>query len=201
MRRVLFLLPVVAALVACGTTAPAPDDHFYRLTPPAATSSQKQRLTDSPISVSDFLAGGLYNDRAILFSNDVQGRELQQHHYYFWYTSPPGLLRDYLVQVLRNADVSPLILGGSGANGNFRISGILLAFERREDSAGATVQVALELRLDKPGTEAPLLLRQYHAGAPVTGKDMPAVISAFNTAVDSIFGDFLGDLAAALHVP
>ena len=200
MTRKLCLLLLGAFLVSCGGAPPVPVDHFYRLTP-SSPAVAKRRLTEDTIYVENFSAEGLYNDRALLFSNDDQASDLQQHHYHYWYTSPPRLLRDYLVQFMRNADVSPLIMDEAGMSGMPRIAGKILAFERRRTPTESTADVALELRLDKPGSDLPLLFRQYRASIDITGKDMAAVISGFNTAVDRIYGEFLEDLGTALQAP
>lgn len=199
MMRRLCLVMLAVTLVACGQAPQVPTDHYYRLTP-LAGSVDKRRLTDNPIYVEVFLAEGLYNDRAMLYSSDEHASELQQHHYYFWYTAPPRMLRDYLIEVLRNADAAPVIMD-VGTEGNLRISGKLMEFERRQTPAGSTVNVALELRLDNPDAELPLLLRQYRTSEPINDKDMTAVVSGFNAAVDRIYREFLEDLATALNVP
>jgi ABC-type uncharacterized transport system auxiliary subunit len=110
------------------------------------------------------------------------------------------MLRDYLIQVLRNADVAPVIMD-AGSEGNLRISGKLMEFERRQTPAGSMVNVALELRLDKPDAGLPLLLRQYRTSETINGKDMTAVVSGFNSAVDRIYREFLEDLETALNAP
>jgi hypothetical protein len=82
-----------------------------------------------------------------------------------------------------------------------RISGKLLEFERRSSSRGNTVHVALELRLDRPGVELPLLLKQYQTSENISSNDMTQVVEGFNIAVDRVYREFLEDLAAALHAP
>jgi ABC-type uncharacterized transport system auxiliary subunit len=193
------LVVLAVSLVSCGRVPQVPTDHYYRLTPRPETVD-RMRLTEVPVVVEAFLAEGLYNDRAVLYSSDEHASELQQHHYYFWYTSPPRMLRDYLIQVLRNADVAPVILD-TGAEEYPRISGKLLEFERRQSPAGSTAEVALELRVDGPGSPLPLLLRQYRSSETINDKDMTSVVSGFNSAVDRIYREFIGDLATALKAP
>jgi len=199
MQRTCLVLLLVC-LISCGQAPPVPQDHFYRLTPSAA-AVEKRRLTEEPIYVSGFFAEGLYNDRALLFTTDTQGSEVQQHHYAFWYTSPPRLLRDYLVQYLRNADVSPLIMGDTGTSEKLRISGRVIEFVRHQASSESTADVTLELRMETADHELPLLLRQYRASVDINGTEMSAVITAFNQAVDRIYGEFLVDLGTALRAP
>lgn len=198
MKRMAGLVLLLVGLGACGTPAPVPEDHYYRLA--LASVPAEHRLTSESITVTGFLAEGLYHDRALLYSNDPEHRELQQHHYYFWYTSPPRLLREYLVQYLRQARVSPAILDDSGAGGSFSITGKVLHFERHT-AVTASVEVVLELQLTHPDHDLPLVLKQYHARVEVQGKDMGAIVSAFNTAVDGIYAEFVRDMAGALAVP
>ena len=193
------LIVLALFLAACGQAPPVPTDHYYRLTP-LAESADRPRLTEKAISVADFVAEGLYNDRALLFSSDEYASELQQHHYYFWYTSPPHMLRDYLLQMLRDANVAPVILD-KGAGDQLRISGKLMEFERRTTREGSTVNVALELRVDDADTELPLLLKKYSTSENINNNDMPAVVTGFNIAVDRVYREFLEDLAPALNAP
>ena len=199
MKQTSFLVGLMVFLVSCGQAPPVPTDHYYRLTP-LSGSMEKRRLTENPIYVEIFLAEGLYNDRAMLYSNDQHVSDLQQHHYYFWYTSPPRMLRDYLIEILRNADVSPVIMDNRTGE-DLRISGKLMEFERRQTRAGSTVNVALELRLYNHDADLPLLLRKYQTSETINDKNMQAVVSGFNTAVDRIYSEFLEELATALNVP
>lgn len=193
------LMVIALLLAACGQAPPVPTDHYYRLTP-LAESADRKNLTEDAISIEDFIAEGLYNDRAVLYSNDEHASELQQHHYYFWYTSPPHMLRDYLLLMLRAANVAPLVMD-KGAGDHPRISGKLMEFERRNSGEKSTVNVALELRVDDPDTELPLLLKQYRTSETINNNDMDAVVTGFNIAVDRVYREFIEDLASALNAP
>lgn len=192
------VLVSIFLLSACGENPPVPVDHFYRLTlnPGTVTS---QPLTDQTIFVGKFLSDGIYNERALLFSEDADNRELQQYHYYFWSITPPSLLRDYLVDYLRAADSAPVIVSDFSSGDGLKISGKILGFEKIKHSEDARVNVVLEIRLDKLGESVPRLVKTYQALEPVNGVSMDETVAAFNRAVDKVFADFIADAAQGLN--
>lgn len=192
------ILVIVLLLNACGENPPVPVDHFYRLTLNPGTVT-RQPLTDQTIFVGKFLSDGIYNERALLFSEDANNRELQQYHYYFWSISPPGLLRDYLVDYLRAADSAPVVVGDFSSGNGLKISGKILGFEKIKHSADFMVNVVLEIRLDKLGEITPRLVKTYKALETVKGTSMDETVSAFNRAVDRAFSDFVADAAQVVR--
>jgi len=198
MMRYLVIILLFIILTGCGSAPPVPTDHFYRFKTPTQNDIGKQRLTDQVIYINSFLAEGLYNERALLYTNDNLSQELQQYHYHFWITSPPDLLRDYLVSFLRAADTSPVIITGAGITDGLQITGRVTEFEKLDSGDQSSVNVALELRLDKQGNELPLLLKEYRANEQVQGKSLTDVITSFNTAVLRIYSDFVSDMETAL---
>lgn len=193
------IIPVIIILLsACGENPPVPVDHFYRLTlnPGAIT---RQPLTDQTIFVGKFLSDGIYNERALLFSDDADHRELQQYHYHFWSVSPPGLLRDYLVDYLRAADSAPVVVGDFSSGNGLKISGRIAGFERLNQGKNSVVNVELEFRLDKLGESAPRLVKTYKELEPVNGVSMDETVSAFNRALDRMFANFTADAAQVVR--
>ena len=187
-------LILIFLLSACGENPPVPVDHFYRLTlnPGSIT---RQPLTDQTIFVDKFLSDGIYNERALLFSEDADNRELQQYHYYFWSFPPPSLLRNYLVDYLRAADSAPVVVGDYSTGSGLKISGKILGFEILKRSEDSSVNVVLEIRLDKLGESGPRLVKTYNALESVNGVSMDDKVAAFNRAVDRVFADFIADAA------
>jgi ABC-type uncharacterized transport system auxiliary subunit len=195
-RPVVFVLMLL--LSACGDSPTVPVDHFYRFTlnPGIITS---QPLSDKTIFVSKFLAEGIYNERALLFSEDEDNRELQQYHYHFWAVAPSSLLRDYLVDYLRAADSAPVVVGEFSAGEGLKIGGRILGFEKLKNTENSSIHVVLEIRLDKLGEFNPRLIKTYKALEKINGKSMDDTIAAFNRAVDRIFADFIADAARKLQ--
>jgi ABC-type uncharacterized transport system auxiliary subunit len=199
MMRVITSICLVILLAGCGAPPPVPTDHFYRLVIPEGENYSASGLTGEVITVGAFLAEGLYNERALLYSRDNPSRELEQFHYHFWITSPPSLLRDYLVRLLRQAEISPMVITGVGPGKGLQITGRLIAFERQGSGDQPSANVILELRVDRQGDELPLLLREYSARSPIEGPAMTDVIMGFNAAADEIYSDFFVDLGKLLQ--
>ena len=192
------VLVLIFLLSACGENPPVPVDHFYRLTLNPGTITS-QPLTDQAIFVGKFLSDGIYNERALLFSQDADNRELQQYHYYFWSITPPSLLRDYLVDYLRAADSAPVIVSDFSSGDGLKISGKILGFEKIKRAENDLVNVDLEIRLDKLGEPRPRLVKSYKAQETVNGGSMDDTVAAFNRAVDRVFADFVGDAAQVVR--
>lgn len=192
------ILVFVFLLNACGENPPIPVDHFYRLTLNPGTVT-RQPLTDQTIFVGKFLSDGIYNERALLFSEDADNRELQQYHYYFWAISPPSLLRDYLIEYLRAADSAPAVVDDFSSGNGLKISGKILGFEKIKRGEDSKVNVVLEIRLDKLGESAPRLVKTYKVLDTVNGVSMDETVSAFNRAVDRVFSDFVADAAQVVR--
>lgn len=197
MKRNFLILLVLLGLVACGSAPPVPTDHFYRLVLPRDT--EKQQLYGGVIYVGNFIADGLYNDRAVLFVNDKEGRELQQHHYHFWITSPPHLLQDYLVDYLRQTGASSMILAGPSTKGGIKISGKIQEFDYQVQGDRKTANVALELRLDSYGAEKPVLVKEYRAEESINGNDMEDIVAAFNRATLAVYDQFIADMKGTIN--
>ena len=87
MMRYAILLSFLLVLTACSTQAPLPTDHYYRLPELRDIGSDQERLNS--ISVLNFKAVGLYQQRAIVYTKDRI--ELKQYHYHHWKTPRPLL--------------------------------------------------------------------------------------------------------------
>jgi len=192
------ILVLILFLSACGENPPLPVDHFYRFTLNSGII-KSQPLSEQTIFVSKFLAEGIYNERALLFSKDTDNRELQQHHYHFWAITPPSLLRDYLVDYLRAADSAPFVIGEFSKGEGLKITGKILGFEKLQDTENPSVRVVLEIHLDKLGEYNPRLVKMYEVLETVNGNSMDDTVAAFNRAVDRIFADFITDAARELQ--
>lgn len=193
MARKFCILLLVLLLCSCAMNAPVPEDHYYKL-PWQYTTLPEIRLTDGAIFVEQFIADGLYRERALLHTNDSLGIELMQYHYHHWIDSPSRILRDQLIDYLTETRAAARVAGIPDASAVLGIHGTVKGFERREYGHTDQVYVELEFRVDKSGMDAPVLLSDYQAQIEVTGTEMNDVVIAFEAALSQIFTRLLSDL-------
>ena len=195
MMRYVFVI-LFLTLAACGENPPVPVDHFYRLELQHQPSTSG-RITGGTIYVSSFEAEGIYNERAILFSED-NNRVLKQYHYHFWSSPPPEMLRSYLVDYLRGSGAASMVVNDFSLNEGLSISGLVQGFEKRTGNDQVSIHVAIELRADRIGEEPPKLIKQYVVDQKIDSSNLDDIVAGFNSAVDSIYDSFLGDLKVAV---
>lgn len=190
------ILIILLALTSCSSAPPVPIDRFYKLSTPQIVN--QTQVTGDIIYVGPFIAEGLYNERALLFTGDSGDTELHQHHYHFWVTSPPRLLQSQLVSYLRAINASSMVTTEPGAGEKISIFGRVKAFEKVKFDDQTSANVVLEIRvqvLDKP---APVLLKEYSILEKINGDTVPDAVAAFDRAVMKIYSDFLNELQSGI---
>ena len=91
-RPFLAVLLCVIAISGCQSLPAAPEHKYYRLlTPTASTSAAQHVHLPGELVVRSLRADGLYSERAIVFSDQPQQRQLQQYHYQHWLYPPAQL--------------------------------------------------------------------------------------------------------------
>src|SRR5690606_22937930 len=140
LSRYIQLIPDFVMLAGCGSSPPAPTDSFYRLRLPQDVG--KQESSENVIHVGSFIGEGMYNERSILYNTDQHSRKIIQHHYHFWITSPPRMLREHMVAFLRESDSAPMVITDSSKGDGLRISGKVLDFEKQTAGKVITANVA-----------------------------------------------------------
>lgn len=193
MMRVAFAIVALLALAACSPPT-VPDMTYFRLPPPVAEVTQRAPTFAIPVDVSVFGADGLYAEQAMIYSPDADGRTLHSYHYQVWIDPPARLLQRRLIWVLREAKAAPLVTDRLPASTDaLRVSGVIFRFDRAKVGEGYAAKVVVQLRVERAGVL--LSERVYRAEVPAAGTEVSASVAAFGTALDNIYGEFLGDLA------
>ena len=185
------LLPLVLLLAACGSPAPVPEDHFYRLPEPSA-KSQGSSLNAGVILVEPFRVSGLVRERPIIFMQTTDSVELERYNYHLWYESPGYMLQQHLADFLRLSGLVDSVTTSRNLPPDIVISGELYEFMHIRDAEdGGEVIVKLELMLRHRHDQGMHWQALYSEQEAVDGADMNAVVAAFGRTLDRIYRDFL----------
>ena len=188
MKRISLIVATSLLLGGCAVMDPAPEDHFYRLTTDAASTSVA--AVSGGIEVERFSADGVTGSRNVTHSTDENRAELAEFHYHYWAEPPAILVQSALVSYLRESGAADQVTTPDmRANAAYRIGGRIKAFELVRGGNNRAV-VVLEMSLMRTKDRKILVLDDYRAEIPANG-DVATGIQAANTAVGEIFARFL----------
>jgi len=182
-------------LVAACAQPPLPKDHFYRLQVAAPSIVMAAPRLDGTLEIGRFIADGLTAGRPIVYSSEGNTQELQEYSYHFWTETPTVMLRDALVDYLRQAKAAKAIVTPEmRVPANFVISGKI---RRLEQVIGTPTRglVKLELALRQTKGDKLLFLNTYEVKVEATNNSVSAAISAVNKAVSRVFAKYVDDIS------
>ncbi|OOZ44691.1 hypothetical protein BOW37_05260 [Solemya velum gill symbiont] len=182
-------------LTACvSSLSPVPEDRYYRLSEVAGKSLGRASL-GGVLAIGTIENAGVYNERAILYSESTEPAKLQRYHYHFWTDAPPRLIQDHLAVYLRKASVANTVVNDRGeVDWSHLLSGKLRRFERIMDGSGSRVAVDMEFRLMHNHSRKALLVKDYDVEVEVAGDTVNDAVEAMTRALESIYGQLLADI-------
>lgn len=194
--RTILALLLALSLAGCAGTGSVPEDHFYRLSTLTVDRPFAQPPLSGVLRVERIEAVGLLRDRALLYSDAATPQLLQRHHYHFWTGPPPVLVRDQLVQYLRDGGVAALVAADDlrqEADIHLRLE--LRDFSRRLHGNGSTtVRVELGVVAQPAGRTLPLLVQRYEREVAAANGRPAAAAVAFDVALAEIYAELQQDL-------
>lgn len=197
MRARHLVLVATVALAACAAD-PLPEDSYYRLSPQPPVRSESAPLLDGFLQVDSLRAPGILNERQVLYSKRDANAQLEQYNYHVWIDPPPKLVRQFLIDSLRRANVAQLTADRLPVGPDrFRMSGRLHRFERVARGSRWFAVVSVELRLDSPTAEAiPLVLNRFDSEVEASGSSVAASAQAFSQALNEVVAALVSELEA-----
>jgi ABC-type uncharacterized transport system auxiliary subunit len=190
-------LALVLALAAC-SQPPVPRDQFYRLSGGVPTTRHDPAPLDGSLGVVRLRADGLVTQRPILFTSRERPNRLEQHSYNYWVESPPLMLRDALVDYLREAGAATSVTVGEARRATgCELTGTLRRME--QITAGgepSTALIEIEFMLERANDRTVLLHRTYRAEQVAADLTVDATATAFNSVLGALFARLVADLAA-----
>ena len=193
MFRLLFLALLLAG---CAGTGTVPEERYYRLATLDVGAPFEQPPLAGVLYVERIEAVSLFRDRALLYGAADRPQQLQRHHYHYWAGSPPLLVRDQLVQYLRDRGLAERVTTEPmGRTPVLRLRLELRDFSRRLHGNGqAAVRVELGLAVHPANGAPPLLVRRYVREQVAANGSPAAAVTAFDRALAEVYGEMVEDL-------
>jgi len=183
------------SILGCGSSAPVPEDKFFRLGAPS--QGQAKPVFNGNVAVQRFQADGLHNGRAIIYSDSKQPLQLKQYHYHHWLDAPSQLVQNHLISYLRSVSAAPLVVSDQpGIQSDYIISGKIIEFEQFNDGNTTRSKVKLELQVRKPRARTPLLVKEYAETITAADANIHNVAKSLSNGLTTIYEKFITDLSA-----
>ena len=186
---------LVAPVLAACAQPPLPQDHFYRLSVGAPENPRAEPRFKGTLEVGRFVADGLTAGRPIVYGMADRPYELHEYHYHFWTEPPPTMLRDQLVDYLRAAKVTTMVVTPEmRVEPDYVLAGRIKRLEKINGSPPRAV-VELELALRRTANDELLFLGTYGVEAKAGADTVAAAVAAFNDALTEIYAKFTADIS------
>ncbi|MCP4431544.1 MAG: hypothetical protein GY806_11240, partial [Gammaproteobacteria bacterium] len=99
--RILIASLAIALLAGCVSSAPVPQNNFYRLTELQPAKAKQNNQLPGVLLVERVKAVGILRERPLLYSFEKSPEAVKQHHYHHWVDAPTSLIREQLSTYLR----------------------------------------------------------------------------------------------------
>lgn len=187
---------VLLVLAACSAGQPAPEDRFYDISPASPAAQARPSLTGG-LSIALVEADPLRSGRAILYRHADRPLQLGRYHYEFWADQPPRMIRQALLETLRQSGVADRVeIGGRRPHFDYELAVRLLRFESLVESGRTLADVELEVVLRSTRDGNPLWTKVYRQQTASRSGDMHALADAMQQGLAQIFGQLIEDLKA-----
>jgi cholesterol transport system auxiliary component len=185
------------ALTACAGGGPAPQDHFYSLTPTVQVMPGTSTPVAATLLVTQPSTRGLTIGRELVFRSADRPGEVQRYTFHLWSEPPAAAIAAALTRALREARLFAFVIGpGQRARADYLLNSELQRLEHLPDAKPPQVAAGLHLTLVDGYDRRPLFARDY-VGTELTGPtDGPAAAAA---AFDRLLGRLLGEAVRDLQ--
>ncbi len=190
------VLVALALLGACSQPQ-LPKDNYYRLQAAMPQPQDKGKLLFSDgIEVERFVADGLVASRPIVYSDANKPNQVHEYHYHMWTEPPVVMVRDQLVDYLREAGIADRIVTPE-LRGNARYA-LIGKIKRLEKIVGSQPRAILELELGllEDRTGKLVFLDSYRIDQAAASGSVGDAVIALNQGLSEIFARFVADLRA-----
>ncbi len=195
--RILIGSLVIALLAGCVSSAPVPQNNFYRLTELQPAKIKQDSQLPGVLLVERVKAVGILRERPLLYSFEKSPEAVKQHHYHHWVDAPTSLIREQLSTYLRRGNlVADIVTETRNQQPDYRLRTELKQFERRLLDNG-DVEILVALRIEAVSRDSSqsknYLIKRRHQGNSVL-----ASVREMNDALGEIYTAMVENIILAL---
>ena len=195
--RLAGLITLALMLVACAGNSPVPEDRFYHLQVNIDVQPLESPVFAHGLMLDSITADPLRSGRAVLYRDLAKPLQLQRYHYEYWVDQPPRLVRQALLNSLRESGMADVVYaGGRHARARYRMTGRVLRFEKVLKNNQADAEFELEISVLEEDSDVPLWTKVYLQRQRSQDRSMHAAAEAMQQALASVIQQLLGDLKA-----
>ena len=188
----------VLLLAGCQSAPPVPADKYYRLEAVQGQASTAElTLLKETLYIAPLRADGPYAERAMLYAQASQPRELQQYHYQHWSEPPAVQLQEHMRASLEAMALAPHVTDlASGSGAAYLLNARILRLEKINDNGNSRAVVSLHLALQRKKPLELLLERNYSAEVIVQDQSQHSYVIACEAGLKKIYANFAEDVKA-----
>jgi ABC-type uncharacterized transport system auxiliary subunit len=192
--RALLAASLVLATGCLGKPAPRERTFRLELVPPDRLATP---IFSGILEVDRLRAHAVARRTALVYVEDASGAELHTSSTEHWADSPTLLVQREMAAYLHAAGVADRVLTPElGIEPDYRLSGDLVRFEERRDSAAPRVVVELALIVSDERRRAILFQQSYREERAAQGPDAENAVRAYDAALSAVLTRFVADLGA-----
>ena len=186
--RTVLIVAIAALATSCGATRPS---KYYELDLPPAPRAATNTY-DVSLLVGRLSAPHLYRDDRIVYRTGQT--QIGTYEYHRWAEPPTDMLESMMLRMLRaSGKYRTVQRQASNTQGDYILRGRLYQMEE-VDSPSLATRVSFELELYEKKSGTVVWSHFYAHDEPVSGKEVPDVVQAFNRNVQSGLAECLGSL-------
>ena len=183
---------VTAVLVSSCASAPPERDRFYRLSDPQPLAREFM-VSESVLEIGRFSARELLESERYILERGANA-EITWQQNALWVEPPARMIRRGLLHYLRGLGLFQQVVSHEQqVIAQYRLLGMLLAFERSQDLSG--VLIDLDVSLIDLADRKVVLAKRFQVNEAAVDTSVSAAVAAFDRALASL----AADVAAAIR--
>jgi cholesterol transport system auxiliary component len=185
---ILFMFAVSIAFVGCAGKVKYPNYYTLNVPPPPDPPAQEGIRTS--LAIREFRSPTYLRQGAIVYRPSAE--QIGFYNYHRWAVDPREFVTNAVADRLRaSGNFARVIIYDGHSDADYILSGRLEKLEEVDYDGGVKVQVAISAQMTKLDTGATVWTNEVSESGAVAQRDVPAVVSEMNHAMDRAIAKLL----------